>query len=36
VLGDVTPVHPYARGSWGPTEASRLLASVDKWHDPAG
>ena len=21
VLGDVTPVHPYAKGSWGPTEA---------------
>src|SRR5262249_1093359 len=25
VLGDVTPVHPYARGGWGPTEANRLL-----------
>ena len=22
VLGDVTPAHPYARGSWGPTEAT--------------
>ena len=36
VLGDVTPVHPYARGSWGPAEADRLLSSGDSWHDPAG
>ena len=36
VLGDVTPVHPYARGSWGPQEADRLLPSGDTWHDPAG
>jgi glucose-6-phosphate 1-dehydrogenase len=36
VLGDVVPVHPYARGSWGPEEANRLLADGDTWHDPAG
>jgi glucose-6-phosphate 1-dehydrogenase len=36
VLGDVTPVHPYARGSWGPEEADRLLPDRDTWHDPAG
>ncbi len=36
VLGDVTPVHPYPRGSWGPAEADRLLPGGDKWHDPAG
>jgi len=36
VLGDVTPVHPYARGSWGPKEADRLLPERDNWHDPAG
>ena len=36
VLGDVTPVHPYARGSWGPDEANRLLPDRDTWHDPAG
>ncbi|HEY3955159.1 MAG TPA: glucose-6-phosphate dehydrogenase [Streptosporangiaceae bacterium] len=35
VLGDVTPVHPYARGSWGPKEADRLLPDKDTWHDPA-
>jgi glucose-6-phosphate 1-dehydrogenase len=36
VLGDVGPVHPYARGSWGPKEADRLLPERDTWHDPAG
>jgi glucose-6-phosphate 1-dehydrogenase len=36
VLGDVVPVHPYARGSWGPKEANRLLPGRDTWHDPAG
>jgi glucose-6-phosphate 1-dehydrogenase len=35
VLGDVTPVHPYARGSWGPQEADRLLPGRDTWYDPA-
>jgi len=32
----VTPVHPYARGSWGPKETDRLLPGRDTWHDPAG
>ena len=36
VLGDVTPVHPYAKGSWGPREADRLLPDRDAWHDPTG
>ncbi len=36
VLGDATPVHPYARGSWGPKEAERLLTGRDTWYDPAG
>jgi glucose-6-phosphate 1-dehydrogenase len=36
VLGDVTPVHPYARGTWGPKEADRLLPERDAWRDPAG
>jgi glucose-6-phosphate 1-dehydrogenase len=36
VLGDVTPVHPYARGTWGPPEADRLLKGRDTWYDPAG
>jgi len=29
-------VHPYAKGSWGPGEADRLLPDRDRWHDPAG
>ena len=36
VLGDVTPVHAYAQGSWGPKEADRLLPGQVAWHDPAG
>jgi glucose-6-phosphate 1-dehydrogenase len=36
VLGDATPVHPYARGTWGPKEADRLLPGRDAWRDPAG
>jgi glucose-6-phosphate 1-dehydrogenase len=36
VLGDVTPVHAYAQGSWGPKEADRLLNGQVVWHDPAG
>ena len=36
VLGDAVAVHPYARGSWGPKEAERLLPDGDTWHDPAG
>jgi len=36
VLGDAVPVHPYARGSWGPKEADRLLPDRDTWHNPAG
>jgi glucose-6-phosphate 1-dehydrogenase len=35
VLGDVVPVHPYAKGSWGPAEADRLLPDRDTWHDPS-
>jgi glucose-6-phosphate 1-dehydrogenase len=36
VLGDAVPVHTYAKGSWGPKEADRLLPDGDTWHDPAG
>ena len=28
------PVHPYAKGSWGPQEANRLLAGHGRWHEP--
>jgi len=33
VLGDVGPVTPYARGSWGP-DASSLLPPGETWYDP--
>jgi glucose-6-phosphate 1-dehydrogenase len=36
VLGDVVPVHPYQRGTWGPKEADSLLSNGDDWHDPTG
>jgi glucose-6-phosphate 1-dehydrogenase len=35
VIGNVVPVHPYARGTWGPKEADALLPSDIPWHDPA-
>jgi glucose-6-phosphate 1-dehydrogenase len=35
VLGDVVPVHPYARGSWGPDQATALLSEGEQWYDPA-
>jgi glucose-6-phosphate 1-dehydrogenase len=35
VVGDVVPVHPYARGSWGPAQAASLLPNGETWHDPA-
>ncbi|HEX9031411.1 MAG TPA: glucose-6-phosphate dehydrogenase [Streptosporangiaceae bacterium] len=34
VLGDVVPVRPYPKGSWGPGESDALLADGDTWHDP--
>jgi glucose-6-phosphate 1-dehydrogenase len=35
ILGDVTPVHPYAPGTWGPKEADRLTAGLEGWSNPA-
>ena len=28
------PVHPYAKGSWGPAEAEEVLAGHGRWHEP--
>jgi glucose-6-phosphate 1-dehydrogenase len=28
------PVQPYAKGSWGPPAAERLVAGVGRWHAP--
>ena len=36
VLGPVVPVQPYARATWGPKDADRLLPEGHSWHDPAG
>jgi glucose-6-phosphate 1-dehydrogenase len=36
VLGDVTPVHEYECGTWGPPEANALVAEVGGWHCPVG
>jgi glucose-6-phosphate 1-dehydrogenase len=36
VLGDVTPVHEYEPGTWGPREADELTADIGGWHDPKG
>jgi glucose-6-phosphate 1-dehydrogenase len=33
VLGDVVPVVPYARGSWGP-DSSSLQTAGESWYDP--
>ena len=34
VLKSDLPVCNYARGSWGPREADRVLARGVRWHDP--
>jgi glucose-6-phosphate 1-dehydrogenase len=36
ILGDVVPVQPYARSSWGPKDADELLPEGATWHDPIG
>lgn len=34
VLGDATPVHTYASGSWGPARADLLIDGAGGWHNP--
>ena len=34
ILGNVTPLHQYAPGTWGPPEVDRLLAPDEGWRDP--
>jgi glucose-6-phosphate 1-dehydrogenase len=34
LLDDPPPVHPYAPGTWGPDECTRLVAGHGTWHDP--
>jgi glucose-6-phosphate 1-dehydrogenase len=34
VLGDAGPLHRYEPGTWGPEQATALMARHDGWHDP--
>ena len=34
ILGNVTPVHPYEPGTWGPDEADHLIANDAPWANP--
>jgi len=36
ILGNVTPIHEYEPGTWGPAEADRVTADVGGWHCPEG
>ncbi len=36
ILGDACPVHPYEPGTWGPSEADRLIEDGGAWHAPRG
>jgi glucose-6-phosphate 1-dehydrogenase len=35
VLGNVTPIHSYESGTWGPLEAEQLASVVGGWSEPA-
>lgn len=35
VLGDITPVHVYEPGTWGPSEADRLIGTDGPWINPS-
>jgi glucose-6-phosphate 1-dehydrogenase len=34
VLGNVTPVHAYERGTWGPSEVDKKIRPLGGWHNP--
>ena len=34
IMGNVTPLYPYDPGTWGPEEASQLIANDGPWVDP--
>ena len=36
ILGNVTPLEFYDRGTWGPPEATGLAADIGGWHNPEG
>jgi glucose-6-phosphate 1-dehydrogenase len=35
ILGNVSPLHMYQQGSWGPEEANKLSKDVGGWHNPS-
>ncbi len=35
VLGDAVPLHPYARGTWGPAAADALVPDGQSWSSPS-
>jgi glucose-6-phosphate 1-dehydrogenase len=35
VLAHHPRAHPYEPGTWGPTQADKLIASHGRWHNPA-
>jgi glucose-6-phosphate 1-dehydrogenase len=34
ILGEITPVHEYEPGTWGPADAEELAADIGGWHNP--
>ena len=34
ILGDVTPLHVYEPGTWGPVDANQLAEDTGGWHNP--
>jgi glucose-6-phosphate 1-dehydrogenase len=34
LLEDPPPVHPYAKGSWGPEAAAQVIEGYGRWHEP--
>ncbi len=34
LLDNPGPVHPYAKGSWGPEAADQTVAGYGRWHQP--
>ena len=34
LLREPGPVHPYAKGSWGPEAANELVAGYGRWYGP--
>jgi glucose-6-phosphate 1-dehydrogenase len=35
ILDEITPVHEYEKGSWGPQVADAITRDIGGWHNPA-